>query len=54
MACRVLPIKAFCSEHDVDPEVLDSCLSFLQADPLEPYVAVLSNVASTLDVRFHK
>lgn len=52
--CRVLPFTSFCSQHDIDKEQLDSCLSFLQADPLEPYVAVLPNVAATLDVRFHR
>jgi hypothetical protein len=51
---RVLPIKAFCSDNDIDREVLDSILSFLQADPLEPYVAVLVDVPATLDVRFHR
>jgi hypothetical protein len=52
--CRVLPITAFCTEQDIDKEVLDSCLSFLQADPLEPYVTVLTNVPAVLQVRFHK
>jgi hypothetical protein len=50
----VLPITAFCTEQDIDKEVLDSCLSFLQADPLEPYVTVLTNVPAVLQVRFHK
>lgn len=51
---RVLPITSFCAEQDIDKEVLDSCLSFLQADPLEPYVRVLMDVPAVLQVRFHK
>jgi len=41
-------------ELDLGEEVMESCLSFLQADPVEPYLAVLATVAETYDVRFHK
>lgn len=53
-AHRVLPITSTCAELDVDQKTLDACLSYLQQDPVEPYVEVLSSVAATLDVRFHK
>jgi ATP-dependent DNA helicase Q4 len=51
---RALPIASTAAELDVSEEVMESCLSFLQADAEEPYLAALPNAAATLDVRFHK
>lgn len=51
---RALPVAATCAELDVSVEVLESCLSFLQADPEEPFLAALPNAAAMLDVRFHR
>lgn len=52
--CRCVPLQATCAELDANEEVLECCLSFLQADPVEPYLVALPNAAATIDVRFHK
>lgn len=51
---RAVPVVATCAELDVSEEVLESCLSFLQADAEEPFLTALPHAAATLDVRFHK
>eukprot|EP00775_Hariotina_reticulata_P004471 gene4471-4725_t len=50
---RALPLAAACAEMDLSEEVLEGCLSFLQADPQEPFLTALPNCAASLDVRFH-
>eukprot|EP00879_Flechtneria_rotunda_P002394 GHRR01002590.1.p1 GENE.GHRR01002590.1~~GHRR01002590.1.p1 ORF type:complete len:493 (+),score=207.62 GHRR01002590.1:823-2301(+) len=51
---RALPIVAAAAELDMNEEVLEGCLSFLQADPTEPFITALPNAAATMDVRFHR
>jgi hypothetical protein len=54
VTARALPLAAACAELDLSEEVLEGCLSFLQADPKEPFLTALPNCAASLDVRFHK
>ncbi|WIA09963.1 hypothetical protein OEZ85_010175 [Tetradesmus obliquus] len=51
---RALPVQAAAAELDVAEEVMEGCLSFLQADAVEPFITALPNTAATIDVRFHK
>ncbi len=51
---RALPLGPTCAELDLQEEVLEAVLSFLQAGPGEPYLAALPNAAAVLDVRFHR
>jgi hypothetical protein len=52
--CRALPVQSAAAELDLGGEVMEGCLSFLQADAVEPYITALPNAAATIDVRFHK
>jgi hypothetical protein len=47
-------VQAAAAELDLGEEVMEGCLSFLQADAVEPYITALPNAAATIDVRFHK
>lgn len=47
-------MQAAAAELDLAEEVMEGCLSFLQADAVEPFITALPNTAATIDVRFHK